>query len=104
MSELTSMKDILVSAGGGSSDHAVFAAALGIAQPLGAHLEFFHVQVDPGEAVLWQPHAEFARGSARREMMQRLETECVMRTAVARDNFAQILRTSRNQGHRRASI
>ena len=43
MSELTSMKDILVSAGGGSSDHAVFAAALGIAQPLGAHLEFFHV-------------------------------------------------------------
>jgi len=23
-----------------------------------------------------------------REMMQRLETECVMRTAVARDNFA----------------
>jgi hypothetical protein len=55
------------------SDHAVFATALGIAQPLGARLEFFHVQVDPGEAVLWQPRAEFARGSAMREMMQRLE-------------------------------
>jgi nucleotide-binding universal stress UspA family protein len=83
------MKDILVLAGGGGSDRTVFAAALAVAQPLGAHLEFFHVQVDPGEAALWQPHAEFARGSAMREMMQRLENECVMRTAVARDNFAQ---------------
>ena len=67
------MKNILVLAGGGGSDHTVFAAALAVAQPRGAHLEFFHVQVDPGEAVLWQPHAEFARGSAMREMMQRLE-------------------------------
>jgi hypothetical protein len=56
---------------------------------LGAHLEFLHIQVDPGEAALSQPHAEFARGPAMREILQRLETECVMRTAVARDNFAQ---------------
>ena len=42
------MKNILVLAGGGGSDHAVFAAAFGIAQPLDAHLEFFHVQVDRG--------------------------------------------------------
>ena len=83
------MKNMLVLAGGEDSDHAVFTAAFGIAQPLSAHLEFFHVQIDPSEAVLWQPHAEFARGSAMREMMQRLETECVMQTAVARDNFAQ---------------
>jgi len=96
MSELTSMKDILVLAGGGGSDHAVFAAAFGIAQPLGAHFEFFHVQVGPGEAAIRQPHAQFARGRAMREMMQRLETECVMRTAVARDKFRPILRTSRN--------
>ena len=46
------MKNMLVLAGGGGSDHAVFATALSIAQPLGAHLEFFHVQVDPGEAAL----------------------------------------------------
>jgi hypothetical protein len=52
MSEQTSMKNMLVLAGGGGSDHAVFATALSIAQPLGAHLEFFHVQVDPGEAAL----------------------------------------------------
>jgi nucleotide-binding universal stress UspA family protein len=83
------MTNILVLAGGGDSDQAVFATALGVAQPLRAHLEFFHVQVDLAEAALWEPHAEFARGGAMWEMIQRLETECVMRTAVARDNFAQ---------------
>jgi hypothetical protein len=90
------MKNILVLAGGGGSDQTVFAAAFGIAKPLDAHLEFFHMQVDPGEAAIWQPHAEFARGPAMRKMMQRLETKCVMRTAVARDNFARFLRASRN--------
>jgi hypothetical protein len=83
------MKNILVLAAGGDSDQAVFATGLGLAQPLGAHLEFLHIQLDPGEAVSWQPHAEFARGPAMRKTLQRLETECVMRTAVARDNFAQ---------------
>ena len=82
------MKNILVLAGGGSSDQAAAGAAFGVAERLGAHLEFFHVQVDPGEAAVWQPHAEFVRGSATREMMQRLEAKGVMRTAVARDNFA----------------
>lgn len=82
------MKNILVLAGGGDSDQNVFATALGAAQPC-AHLEFLHIQVDPGEAALSQPHAEFARGPAMREILQRLETECVMRTAVVRDNFAQ---------------
>ena len=62
------MKNMLVLAGRRGSDHAVFATALSIAQPLGARLEFFHVQVDPGEAVLWQPRAEFARGSAMPDM------------------------------------
>jgi hypothetical protein len=60
------MKNILVLAGGGDSDQNVFASALGIAQPLGAHPEFLHIQVDPGEAALSQPHAEFARGPAMR--------------------------------------
>ena len=83
------MKNILVLVSGGSSDGAMSAAAFSLAQPLDAHLEFFHVQVDPREAALWQPHAEFARGPAMREIFQRLEAECVMRTAVARHNFVQ---------------
>jgi hypothetical protein len=31
------------------------------------HVEFLHVQVEPGEAAGWEPHAEFLRGSAIRE-------------------------------------
>jgi hypothetical protein len=83
------MKNILVLAGGGSSDEAVSGAALGVAERLGAHLEFFHVQIDPGEAALWQPRAAFSRGAAMREIVQRLEAKYLKRTALARDNFAQ---------------
>jgi hypothetical protein len=43
------MKNILVLAGGGDSDEAVFATALAAARPLHAHLEFRHV---PGSARL----------------------------------------------------
>jgi nucleotide-binding universal stress UspA family protein len=87
--EKTTMKNILVLAGGGDSDHSVFATAFAAALPLGAHLEFFHVQVAPGDAAVWEPHAGFVRGPAMREMMLRLETESVMRTAAARDHFGQ---------------
>jgi Universal stress protein family len=83
------MKNILVLAGGGDSDEAVFATAFAAAQPLHAHLEFLHVQIEPGEAAAWEPHAEFIRGSAIRETMQRLQTESVMRTASARSHFEQ---------------
>jgi hypothetical protein len=75
-------------AGGGSSDEAVSGAALSVAERLGAHLEFFHVQIDPCEAALWKPHAEFARGPATCEIVQRLEAKYVRRTDAARDNFA----------------
>jgi nucleotide-binding universal stress UspA family protein len=83
------MKNILVLVGGGDSDEAVFATALAAAQPLHAHLEFLHVQVEPGDAAAWEPHAEFIRGSAIRETMQRLRTESVSRTASARSHFEQ---------------
>jgi hypothetical protein len=35
------MRNILILAGGGDSDQTVFATALSVAQPLGAHLELF---------------------------------------------------------------
>src|SRR5258707_11460148 len=72
------MKNILVLAGGGDNDEAVFATALAAAQPFHAHLEFLHVQIGPGEAAAWEPHSELLRGSAIRETMQRLRTEAVM--------------------------
>ena len=49
------MKNILVLAGGGDNDEAVFATALAAAQPFHAHLEFLHVQIGPGEAAAWEP-------------------------------------------------
>ena len=36
------MKSIFVPAGGGETGEAVFVTAFAVAQPLGAHLEFFH--------------------------------------------------------------
>jgi nucleotide-binding universal stress UspA family protein len=83
------MKNILVLAGGGDNDEAVFATALAAAQPFNAHLEFLHVQIEPGEAAGWEPHAEFLRGAAIRETLQRLRTEAVTRTASARSHFEQ---------------
>ena len=83
------MKNILVLAGGGDNDEAVFATALAAAQPFHAHLEFLHVQIGPGEAAAWEPHAEFLRGPAIRETIQRLRTEAVMRTASAKSHFEQ---------------
>jgi nucleotide-binding universal stress UspA family protein len=83
------MKNILVLAGGGDNDAAVFATALSAAQPFHEHLEFLHVQIEPGEAAGWEPHAEFLRGSAIRETIQRLRTEAVTRTASARSHFEQ---------------
>ena len=83
------MKNILVLAGGGDNDEAVFATALAAAQPFNAHLEFLHVQIEPGEAAGWEPHAEFLRGAAIRETIQRLRTDAVTRTASARRHFEQ---------------
>ena len=56
------MKKMLVLVGGGGSDAAVLTTAFASAQPLNAHLEFFHVQVKSAEAAVREPCAEFARG------------------------------------------
>jgi hypothetical protein len=55
------MKNMLVLAGGGDSDAAVFATALAAAQALHARLEFLHMRIEPCEAAPWEPHAEFLR-------------------------------------------
>jgi nucleotide-binding universal stress UspA family protein len=88
------MKNILVLAGGADSDEAVFVTALAAARPLGAHLEFCHLQVDPGEAAAWEPHSEFVRGSGIREMLGRLQAESITRTAAARGHFEQFCKHS----------
>lgn len=81
------MKTILVTAGGSTTDRAVFATALCAARPLAAHLEFFHVRITAEEAALFTPHVEFARGPAIRDAIARLRDEEITRSAAALLHF-----------------
>lgn len=78
------MKTILVPAGGGESDQAVFATALAVAKPLAAHLDFYHVLVGPGEAAVNTPHADFAMGPGLWTTLDQAWTEAATRSAAAR--------------------
>jgi nucleotide-binding universal stress UspA family protein len=77
------MKTILVLTGGGEMDPVVFDTALVVAQPLGAHLEFLHIRLSPGQAAAFTPHVEFAQGAALRDALERLEAEATASSAAA---------------------
>jgi nucleotide-binding universal stress UspA family protein len=81
------MKKILVAASGGAIDSVVFATALAAARPLGAHLEFFHLRVDLGEAARNTPHVAFARGAGLRHALQELQVEDATRSVAAHHAF-----------------
>jgi nucleotide-binding universal stress UspA family protein len=83
------MKTILVPAAGSDTDPAVFATALAAAQPLGAHLEFLHLRLQPGDAAAFIPHVEFAQGAALRAAMHHLETDQERRSTLGRRHFQQ---------------
>jgi nucleotide-binding universal stress UspA family protein len=80
------MKTILVPVGGGEKDEAVFQTALGIARPLSAHLDFYHVRVSLGEAAVHTPHFDFAMGSALLPAMDELQGQLDGRAAGARSH------------------
>jgi len=82
------MKKILVAASGGASDSVVFATAHEAARTLGAHLEFYHLRLSPGEAARYTPHVAFARGAGLRHALQELQVEDEARSAAARSGFA----------------
>jgi nucleotide-binding universal stress UspA family protein len=81
------MKTILVLTGGSETDRAVFDTALAAARPLGAHLEFLHIRISAGQAALFTPHVDFARGPALREAVDRLEAGAAARSAAAASLF-----------------
>jgi len=58
------IKTVLIPASGSDTDTRVFATALAVAKPSGAHLRFFHLHLSPGEAAVHAPHVEFAIGDA----------------------------------------
>lgn len=69
------IRTILVPASGSDTDAGVFATALALAQPLAAHLQFFHLHLAPGEAALHAPHVDFARGPAITEALATLRRQ-----------------------------
>jgi nucleotide-binding universal stress UspA family protein len=83
------MKTILVLAGGSETDKAVFDTALAAASPLGAHLDFLHIRIGPGEAARFTPHVDFAVGAGLRDALGRLQAEAEERSAAISSRFRQ---------------
>lgn len=81
------MKTILALTGGSETDTALFDTALAVARPLGAHLEFLHIRLNPGEAAAFMPHIEFARGPALRAALDRLQAEADKRSTTSARHF-----------------
>src|SRR5262245_47155623 len=80
------MKTILVLTGGSDSDAPVFETALAAAQPFAAHLQFVHIRIGSGQAAIYAPHVEFARGPALVDALARLETDADRRSAAFGDH------------------
>ncbi len=77
------MKTILVPAGGGPKDDAVFDTALALARLLSSHLEFYHVKMGIGEAAIYAPHAISAVGAGLRNAQGTLRAKLDARSLAA---------------------
>jgi nucleotide-binding universal stress UspA family protein len=80
------MKTILVLTGGSDSDSPVFETALAAAQPFAAHLRFVHIRIGSGQAAMYSPGVEFARGPALVDALGRLENDAERRSARFADH------------------
>src|SRR5215510_3399871 len=80
------MKTILVLTGGSDTDAPVLETALAAAQPFAAHLRFVHIRIGSGQAAIYSPHVEFARGPALVDALARLETDAERRSAAFGDH------------------
>ena len=67
-------KTILVPVSGSRTDDAVFATALALARPFGAHLQFLHVRLTPATAARAVPQFAFCRGAAISHELDRLQS------------------------------
>ena len=84
------MKSILVLAGGGESDGAVFDTALSTARSVGAHLDFLHIRLSAGDAAVYTPHVDFAVGKGLETALARLAKESDARAAASLRDFEQL--------------
>jgi nucleotide-binding universal stress UspA family protein len=67
------IKTIFVPASGTQADQYTFAAALAVAKPLGAHLDFYHQRTSACEAAIQLPHVQFCVGTAIPHALARLD-------------------------------
>ena len=81
------MRTILVLTGGSETDKQVFASALAVAKPLGAHLDFLHVRISQGEAASNTPHFGFARGAALTAALRALDKDALARSTASCRHF-----------------
>src|SRR5262245_54068880 len=89
------MKTILVPTGGSDTDFVLFETALAVAQLFKAHLEFFHVDVNPGEALRYSAHARFARGPGLRKALDDHKQESQARSRAGKQHFQNFCRRHR---------
>jgi len=81
------MRNILVLTGGGETDKQVFATALAVAKPLGAHLDFLHVRVSEAQAASNTPHIDFAKGAALTAAFGALREKVAARSSASLRHF-----------------
>jgi nucleotide-binding universal stress UspA family protein len=80
------IKTILVAAGGSETDEAVFAAALAVARPFSAHLNFLHVRLD-ATAMAITMSSEGGASPLAGGLVERLEEAADLREQQARALF-----------------
>ena len=67
------IKTIFVPTSGSDADDRVFAAALALARPLGAHLRFFHLRLSACEAAVLSRHVEYCAAPVINDALRCLE-------------------------------
>lgn len=80
------IRSILVAATGDPTDAAIFATALAVARPFGAHLDVLHVRADPIDAGVAMA-AGAGSGAITAGLFEQLEADASQREARARDGF-----------------
>jgi nucleotide-binding universal stress UspA family protein len=81
------IKTILTAATGNDGDSAVFAAALAIARPFGAHLDVLHVRLDAASVAMAMA-TDAGSGAMTAGLIERLEQDAKEREAKAQAIFA----------------
>ena len=81
------IKSILVPTSGTQTDDGVFAAALAVARPLAAHLDFYHLRLSAREAAVRSPHTQFCAPSVINDALDLLQRQEEHLSAVAVKHF-----------------